>query len=1027
MKNISLSSHPFIFSIGLTEIKEKDMQNIFEFSEHFQKPIDFNIANKSFEIKFEKKSDLEREINLYDKDNNNKFYYSFDGLIKPLTLKFINLNLEKDEIKIYSLAHLETIFNYYKKKYSFLIDDLIINELPSNFKKNDIIMTVKFFQIEKKILDIFLEFDKKKEKENFNLIENNNLKEINPLLLSPNFYEINSNEILTENFKLIINSQRKNLFEKIDNFMISKKLYYLIIGNDGIGKTISFLYYSLISEFDVIYLNLKACILYDLKKVFFNEIAKYYFINEKKNTKETQIKIQDFIKLNSGIISGAEQNNLIIYKFWSYLETFLMNIKFKTKTLIILDQYKNITIDKGFFYLNNIIKNVKDNNFKILISCSLNNYDIEKNFIRNIHHLNFNDNEENDDEDNINDPFDLKNICNFYENILIDKIDKEENEIKENYYFSLNNIPMNVIVQPQFILETPEFENFVIKEYFSELSKSSLLLKEFNKEEIECLNNFNYNLKYTTKYIKFKKDNENMAIEDIIKNFYEISKFKIINKIDDFYLNSSENNNIMNFQLFEYQKLLELRNLIYDERLFSLNEIKMILPYFPMKYLQTQININWNKKFDCYNVPKNRKFKIQYVNNFIKIVINHIINEIEKSFDNTNNIPKCLNDGNFFEKEILRTLLNQKKIIFGQSKFNRRNVFSLIGITNYSKKTIDKKRAQEDNILYEYYDIKQYNCVIDDIDEKNPDKLKLTEDVYILIQISMTGKSFDFAILTKSKDETWFLSIYQITKRKKKELKKKDVYIEDLKNCEEYLSKLYNIKIEKIYFTFILPFELYDKDFLKNLEKNKINYIYYKIKDKEFIDKEEMIVSKICLKDSEIKNENNMNNNDLSNLKLNESLNIWNKSVNKFISRKLKRGKLFKIYTKNLEKSFIKNEIKLILDTKVEKRIIQKLNEENLLINDNYKMLFLLNISFKNIESIYNKNKLITFFSINQKYYFFYEYYYEISDKIIKVEKPITQINNDFNLTKRYKKNMIQFKELHKYHNIGFSYILIGK
>ncbi len=41
------------------------------------------------------------------------------------------------------------------------------------------------------------------------------------------------------------------------------------------------------------------------------------------------------------------------------------------------------------------------------------------------------------------------------------------------------------------------------------------------------------------------------------------------------------------------------------------------------------------------------------------------------------------------------------------------------------------------------------------------------------------------------------MNIFQVSKNKKKELKEKKFYIYDAIKCEEYLSKLYNIQLQK--------------------------------------------------------------------------------------------------------------------------------------------------------------------------------------------------------------------------------------
>ncbi len=60
-----------------------------------------------------------------------------------------------------------------------------------------------------------------------------------------------------------------------------------------------------------------------------------------------------------------------------------------------------------------------------------------------------------------------------------------------------------------------------------------------------------------------------------------------------------------------------------------------------------------------------------------------------------------------------------------------------------------KYRETETNYFNIFYNTQRYNCVIDDIDEIEKEKLILNKDLYLIYQISLTEKSFNFSILKK--------------------------------------------------------------------------------------------------------------------------------------------------------------------------------------------------------------------------------------------------------------------------------------
>ena len=86
--------------------------------------------------------------------------------------------------------------------------------------------------------------------------------------------------------------------------------------------------------------------------------------------------------------------------------------------------------------------------------------------------------------------------CDFYEKILNKKYSK-----MIDTKINIETISMN----SNSLLNTSKKDD-TMKVYYPSLVSGEELTKDYNKEEIQCFANFNYNLKYINKYIKFKDD-----------------------------------------------------------------------------------------------------------------------------------------------------------------------------------------------------------------------------------------------------------------------------------------------------------------------------------------------------------------------------------------------------------------------------------------------------------------------------------------------------------------------------------------
>ena len=120
-------------------------------------------------------------------------------------------------------------------------------------------MTNKVYDIDsQKFQDTIVNYN------NLPKLQGSKIIKINPLLLSYYFYHIFPDNIgLNNKFSLIINEERKQFIEKLNNYVEFDKTFLWIVGSDGIGKSISLMYYSINAKENVLYFNLK---LFDKKK-----------------------------------------------------------------------------------------------------------------------------------------------------------------------------------------------------------------------------------------------------------------------------------------------------------------------------------------------------------------------------------------------------------------------------------------------------------------------------------------------------------------------------------------------------------------------------------------------------------------------------------------------------------------------------------------------------------------------------------------------------------------------------------------
>ena len=481
-------------------------------------------------------------------------------------------------------------------------------------------------------------------------------------------------------------------------------------------------------------------------------------------------------------------------------------------------------------------------------------------------------------------------------------------------------------------------------------------------------------------------------------------------------LDDNDINQKINFEI--YKNLRDLRDVIYNKELFTIIELRKKIKFYPGKYL----SIFGNKAIDI-NSSNNKEiqtFQLKYSNNFFKLTVNEILKNLESELEFTNKNVIGSGAGISFESKVINSILNNTEQVFEQLKYEKRRVFSLVGKTKSSKDNIDKHRNREkNNNLYNFYNIKEYSEKIDDIDYgKGSNEIKLKKNLYLITQVSKTGRSFDFTILYKSKNsDEWFLFIFQASINKTSELKSKHIYLSDAFICESYLGFLYDIKIAKTFFLFVIPKDTSEISFIRDLESRAIHYIYYK--SRQFYDKDGFIISTLNFQEGELTKDIRRKI-DKNQVEIERALNAWENSVNQFIRRKRKTDKLSKYYLKNL-KIIKSQEIKLILSSEIKGKIFDAIYGN---IEHENELLFVGNCKFKNIEDIVKKNNLLIFFKINDEFYFYFEFFYKYDgDSFVKINAlPKKKIKCQFNYTKLN----IALSEIDEKSDLCFCYRILG-
>ena len=358
-----------------------------------------NIYNSS-KTRSEKYGNLKLEY-LEKEDNNfvtvllalkDESWKKFHFYKTPATLL-----LENVLHKIYTTEQCFSVISQFNlEQYSIIVNDeeiknkqinreslktIVTKKLKSKIEKEEFIQYIVRIKPNLPLAKSIMKLDKKK--------------------LSFYFDDICISSELSKTFvEFILESNRNEFIDKINDFLKSEKLFYLVLGTDGIGKTMTLLYYtsSLLNNYGNLYLNLKLFLKHEkdktkIKEIFFNEIKRIFLTD---NNKESFISytIEEYNNLIDKINDSILESDGIKY-FWELL---FMFIKIYDKSLmgnifIVLDQYKENKIDDEFRNLNKLcdLINSKElnNHFKLMVIISINNYDTKDIFLENLNFVPF--------------------------------------------------------------------------------------------------------------------------------------------------------------------------------------------------------------------------------------------------------------------------------------------------------------------------------------------------------------------------------------------------------------------------------------------------------------------------------------------------------------------------------------------------------------------------------------------------------------------------------------------------------------
>ena len=696
---------------------------------------------------------------------------------------------------------------------------------------------------------------------------------------------------LKRNTKIkIIIEQREELINEINNFFLSKDKILKIYGCDGIGKSVTFVYLqSLKKNYSTIYFNLKEfeLSLTNKQKVdkFKKQLLTYFsldctnVINNMESLNKLAYKEYEELIKN---LKLNEDNNCIYFDFWILLNLLINDLELDN-VLIILDQFKSENEEKKNLdkFVQKIIEK-DEKTIKLLVAYSINDSKVKYDFLNILKSLKNENIQKNNkiksEDDNIikNERFDhlldlydektnyIDENQNNEDEKLFEKIkefNSDKDQMKINNNENNNNINNNDDNLESDIKDkkcinnddkTNNFSNDIKNEYLKEINldnktriiyinklvSAENLINEDNKELIEKMKEFDFNIKYLNKFIAFSNVNQKSKLDERYDGFMKKIYIDIKKKIKKFYDNYY-------FQFHNFEKtavnyLIILLDAVKNEKYFVISELIDLLENLPIKYVKIYKIDNNNNNNNFILLDKdliNYRFRLDYVFPFIEFVIRRYIYEtgIIGDINFSGLTPSGI--GSLLEIEVKRGLMQKNNsFIF----CNHRTVWGF----EFSKKTnLDKK-----DLCYKY-DIYNFKKLVLD-DEKSIKDRSLDYNMsYYITPYKKINEYLDSIFLINSpfnheENKEYSLISTQMTINKEK-IYDLEEYHDATEIAAKVMEDLYNIKITNKYFIFILAKGYENIKTQLSLIEKKIPFIFFSTTDYKFYFDEKILVKGI--------------------------------------------------------------------------------------------------------------------------------------------------------------------------------------
>lgn len=865
--DLSLLNADFIEKIFRYKIDKKDLTDEIEKMLNKEKVKEFTYIEKvdHFLITF-----------------NKKEYKIFKN---PICFKSF---LDKSVIlfKSYTEENLSTAINLLKSTYVFFENENVVEIENIKFNSTKEIILVPY------LYAIFVKLSW----ENLNLKELKEFDEveIDPFILEPCLLIDENKTKEKEEFNLIINQERINFFEAIIEYINLKNTNepMIIFGNEGIGKSVSLQYLTNLNldlDCPILYFNFKIMETHDLIEYISLAIMKG-FLNRKNIDCNNEVFNESIKKSFGEYIDFLKNFREIVFNksFWEILFIIFSNNLLK-KSVLIFDQFnyesKFYNGYNEFLSLNRMRKIIlchtlnDSHNKETLFSMLKNiasNMNIFKNYFweskeSNLQKDNDKGNKKIDEEEDIDETDYFKKFIIFEQYLnrkakLDDddkqniKTKKEDNQIqkdkdKDNFIDDTKkqdvllgkkrrirrmyeNSLLNQIKEIIKNNKNEQIQKEKVKKFFLYYNNLINIKDIIQDNDIkECLYYFNYSPKYYSKFLKFyekQKESNVSNIKDIIQNYYEDQFEKISINIQKFYLNKNQIYKAKKLPLLNpLEKLIKLKKVVENKEeinFFKLNEYSKI---FCFKYLYlTEFNNGENKKYciDLSQKDNKKDFTLNYTSLFVKIANERIINNLI-SISNIFELNRLSGSafGTILELKFKEEIVENK---YFNIKFICKKVWNFeILDKNLKKNKYDEYLTKKRNSNHPKFH------TVEELDDVLDYKFILNDKYYYINPKSQINKNFDSLMLIKTTQEHEYnMILFRHAKYKDRtKIKTKDnykKYAED--KVKPKFEQLYNIKIAKIYFLFILSNEHKEnEETYKILNNYKIGYLFYSIENKE--------------------------------------------------------------------------------------------------------------------------------------------------------------------------------------------------